>query len=266
MIGAIIGDIVGSIYEFDNRKTKEFPLFQSQCFFTDDSAMTIAVGMALLASEKDAKKLFNETVRWMRAIGKAYPNAGYGGMFRRWLNHPDPKPYGSLGNGAGMRVSACGIVASKLEEAEDLAYIVTSTTHNHDESYVAAQATAAAVFMARQGSKKEAIKKYIRQKYYELDFTLDQIRPTYDFNERAAGTTPQALQAFFESNSFEDAIRNAISIGGDSDTIAAITGAIAAEYYGVPKAIETKAKGFLTNDLIKMVDLFEKAYPPKVAE
>lgn len=245
MLGAIIGDIVGSIYEFRNIRTKDFPLFSSRCFFTDDSVMTFAIFLAIKNSKSDHSDLEEKSVYYMQKLGKTYPNRGYGERFALWLANPNPKPYGSFGNGAAMRVSAAGFLASSLEEAKLLANKVTKVTHNHPEGLKGAEATAVAIYMARCKKSIDEIKKYICDNYYELGFTLDQIRPSYFFNETCQGTVPQALEAFFESTSFEDAIRNAISIGGDSDTLAAITGAIAEAYYGIPDDIKNKAMSYL---------------------
>jgi len=232
MIGALFGDIVGSIYEWDNIKTKDFELYQKEMFFTDDSVMTLAIAKALMDYKKTGKDLSALTIGYMRNIGIRYPDAGYGGRFMMWLLQPNPQPYNSWGNGSAMRVSACGWVANSVEEAKELSRAVTAVTHNHPEGIKGAEATAVAIYMARQHSSKEEIKKEM-QKYYPLQETLEEIRPDYQFNESCQGTVPQAIQAFLEAESFEDAIRNAISLGGDSDTLAAITGSIAEAYFGV---------------------------------
>lgn len=230
MYGAIIGDIVGSKYEFNNIKTKEFPFVSKGCEFTDDSIMTIAVGRALLKSQEENVPFNQILVEEMQQLGRKYPSS-YGGMFAHWLRAKNPKPYNSFGNGSAMRVSPCGLIAVTLEEALELAKASSEVTHNHPEGIKGAQATAAAIFLARTGKNKEEIRGYIQSHYYNLMQTLDQIRPTYFFNETCQQTVPQAIIAFLESTSYEDAIRNAISIGGDSDTVAAISGAIAWAYY-----------------------------------
>lgn len=260
MWGAIIGDIVGSIYEFDNIRTKEFKLFSSDCFFTDDTVMTVAVAKSLLDSDGDYDAFARNTVDNLRIFGRKYPNAGYGGRFRVWLNEGYTYPYNSFGNGSAMRVSACGFAARTLEEAVQLAYNSAYCTHNHFEGIRGACAAAVAIFLARNGKSKEEIKEYICKYYYEIDFTLDEIRDTYSFNETCQETVPQALEAFFESDDFEDAIRNAISIGGDSDTLAAITGGVAQAYYGIPDEIIAQARTYLDDFLLETVDRFNEKY------
>lgn len=230
MIGAIIGDIVGSRFEWDNHRSKEFELFTEDCFATDDSIMTLAIGKALMESKNDWNDLGEQAVRCMQEVGRPYPHCGYGGRFWDWMYSDHPKPYNSFGNGAAMRVSACGFIAKSLEEAKKLSKAVTEVTHNHPEGLKGAEATVVAIYMARTGCSIEAIRDVIDREYYTMNFTLDEIRDTYAFNETCQDTVPQALEAFFESTSFEDAIRNAISVGGDSDTLAAITGGIAEAY------------------------------------
>ncbi|MBQ9268953.1 MAG: ADP-ribosylglycohydrolase family protein [Oscillospiraceae bacterium] len=234
MYGAIIGDTIGSVYEFDNVKTKDFPLFSEYSSFTDDSVMTVAVAAALLRWKKDGADLHSAMVEEMQGFGRLYPHpkGAYGGRFSQWLRSDDPRPYNSLGNGSAMRVSPCGLMAESLAEALELAAISAEVTHNHPEGIKGAQATAAAIYLARTGSSIPEIRAYISDNFYPLDRTLDEIRPDYSFDETCQGTVPEAITAFLESGSFEDAIRNAISLGGDSDTIGAITGAIAWAYYG----------------------------------
>lgn len=245
VLGAIIGDIVGSVYEFNEIKTKDSPLFSEHCCPTDDSIMTLAIASALVECEKDYSKLADETIKQMQRWGMRYPKAGYGSMFSDWLRTNDPQPYNSFGNGSAMRVSPVAYVAKSIEEVKELSRIVTSVTHNHPEGIKGAEATAVATYMALHGSKKEEIFTVIDNEYYPMNFTLDEIRADYEFNETCQETVPQALKAFFEATDFEDAIRNAVSIGGDSDTIAAITGAVAGAYYGVPLHIEHKALKYL---------------------
>ena len=260
MIGAIIGDIVGSRFEWDNIKTKEFDFFTPDCFFTDDSVMTLAVAQAILNCGGDLDALERETVACMRELGRRYPNAGYGGRFAMWLISINPKPYHSYGNGSAMRVSPCGFAAKTMEEAIALADAVTKVTHNHPEGMKGAEATAAAIFLARSGASMQEIRAHIEQNYYKIDFTLDEIRPTYTFDVSCQGSVPQALEAFFESTDFEDAIRNAISIGGDSDTIAAITGGIAEAYYGVPEHIREQALQYLDDRQKEILIAFEAKF------
>ncbi|MCL2806150.1 MAG: ADP-ribosylglycohydrolase family protein [Treponema sp.] len=263
MLGSIIGDIIGSRFEFNNHRSKDFELFDNDCFVTDDSIMTLAVAEAILACEGDWKKLDKNAVKYMRSIGKKYPGCGYGSMFGKWIFSNDPKPYNSFGNGAAMRVSPCGFIAQTEKEAKMLSQKVTEVTHNHPEGIKGAEAVVIAVFMARNGASKNEIKERIENDYYKLDFTLgtsteplcgegsplDSIRKNYKFDETCQNTVPQAIQAFLESDAFEDAIRNAISIGGDSDTIACITGGIAEAFYGIPVDIKSKAQIFLNSEL-----------------
>jgi ADP-ribosylglycohydrolase len=231
MYGAIIGDIVGSKYEFNNIKTKEFPFISEGCEFTDDTVMTVAVARALLHSREEKLPFKPNLIKEMQKLGRQYPYAGYGGMFSSWLHSDNPRPYNSFGNGSAMRVSPCGLIAVSLEEAISLARASAEVTHNHPEGIKGAEATAAAIFLAKSGRRKEEIGSYICDHYYNLSQTLDEIRPTYRFNETCQNTVPQAIIAFLESTGYEDAIRNAVSLGGDSDTLAAITGGIAWSYY-----------------------------------
>lgn len=269
MIGAIIGDIVGSRFEFNNHRSKAFELFTDKCFVTDDTIMTLAVAKALLKTDKAYIKgqkimghittrldeeyldrLSENTVVAMQAIGRNYPNCGYGGRFGQWMFSENPQPYGSYGNGAAMRISPVGVIAESVDEVKLLSRAVTSVSHNHVEGLKGAEATAMAIFLARTGHSKDQIREYILENYYEIDFSLDEIRDSYQFNETCQGTVPQAIQAFLEADSFEDAIRNAISIGGDSDTLAAITGSIAEAYYGVPDELVEKTLGYLDDELM----------------
>ena len=274
MLGAIVGDIVGSRFEFDHHRSKDFALFAKRCRFTDDSVMTRAVAKAVMeaaGSKPPGAQGYGDafygamsalTVQYMREIGQKYPDCGYGGMFRRWMFSADPKPYGSYGNGAAMRVSAAGFAATGEGEAERLAETVTEVTHNHGEGIKGAQATAAAIVLARQGALKSGIRERISARYYPLDFRVDDIRGAYRFDETCQGTVPQAIACFLESSSFEDAIRTAVSLGGDSDTLAAITGAIAEAYYGVPEDIREKALGYLDGELRAVYDAWERFAPP----
>lgn len=264
MIGALIGDIVGSIYEWHNHRSKDFEFFSPRCFFTDDSVMSLAVCKALMESRSDFSDLGEQAVRWMQKIGRPYPNCGYGGSFYRWMYSDHPKPYNSYGNGAAMRVSGCGYAAASLEQVKQLSKAVTEISHSHPESLKGAEATAVAVFMARNGKSLKEIEACIKEDYYPIDFSLDSIRKTYTFNETCQDTVPQAMQAFFESTDFEDAIRNAISVGGDSDTLAAITGSVAGAYYGVPAGIREIAVFYLDPRLGKILLEFEHRFGAKV--
>lgn len=261
MIGAIVGDIVGEIYEFDNIKTKDFPLFGHYNSFTDDTVMSVCVAKALLLWNRTGtlEDFKNLLIDIMHEIGNQYPDCGYGGTFSDWIYERKREPYNSWGNGSAMRVSPCGFFANSLEEAQALAKASAEVTHNHPEGIKGAVATASAIYLARQGRTKEEIKTYIQENYYPMDFTLAEIRPTYEFDVSCQGSVPQALECFFESADFEDAIRNCISIGGDSDTIAAICGGIAEAYYGIPENIQNTALSYLDNNLLDIVTAFEQA-------
>ncbi|MCD8108221.1 MAG: ADP-ribosylglycohydrolase family protein [Oscillospiraceae bacterium] len=261
MLGPIIGDIVGSIYEFNNIRTKSFPLFSSDCFFTDDTVMTIAVAEAVMNGGKS-----DDFIDAMKKYGRMYPHSGYGGKFRIWLLTDSRKPYGSFGNGSAMRVAPCGWMPT-LEDCRRLARISAEVTHNHPEGVKGALATADAIFICRQtinngGSPEECrslVKEHVEKEYgYNLSRTCDQIRPTYEFNETCQETVPQAIVAFLDSTDFEDAIRNAISLGGDSDTLAAITGSVAEAAYGIPEWISEKALSYLDERLIGVLERWKR--------
>jgi type I restriction enzyme M protein len=260
MIGAIIGDIVGSRFEWNNIKTKDFEFLTLACEVTDDSVMTLAVAKAILEANGNYDNLGSLTVKNMREVGRPYPDCGYGGMFRQWMYSDTMGPYNSFGNGAAMRVSPCGFAAATLEEAKLLSRKVTEITHNHPEGLKGAEAAAVCIFLARTGSNILEIRDYVNTNYYPMNFTLDGIRDSYEFNETCQDTVPQAIMAFLESTSFEDAIRNAISIGGDSDTLAAITGGIAEAYYGVPAMMRKHALTFLDERLLGILAGFEGVY------
>ena len=260
MYGAIIGDIVGSIYEFDNIKTKEFPLFSHNCYFTDDTVMSVAVAAALMYGDTSDLEFFKQgLIALMHQIGNQYARCGYGDKFGIWITAKMKEPYNSYGNGSAMRVSPVIWYANSLQQAEMLAKATAEVTHNHPEGIKGAVVTAGAGWLAKNGATKEEITSYISQSY-DINFTLDEIRPTYEFNETCQGSVPQAMVAFVESNSFEDAIRNAISIGGDSDTIAAITGSVAEAYYGVDNELKQRASTYLDDTLIGIVNQFEEWY------
>lgn len=256
MLGAIIGDYVGSRFEWNNIKIKEFELFHNNCQLTDDSIMTIAVADALLNVQFDYKKLSSEAVRAMQFWGRKYPNRGYGTHFEMWIGSSNPEPYNSYGNGSAMRVSPCGWIGNDIETVKKLSRLVTEVSHNHPEGIKGAEATAVSIFLARTGYSLDEIRDYVMDNYYNVDFRLDDIRKTYFFDVSCQGSVPQALAAFFESYNFEDAIRNAISIGGDSDTIAAITGAVAEAYYGIPPFIKKRIKLFLDEEQLSVVNRF----------
>ena len=269
MLGAILGDIVGSPYEFDhnNYKHKDFPLLSEKAHFTDDTVMTIAVARGLIAGQGDPQKTFGETQHEMRYWGEKYPHAGYGGMFRRWLRAENPKPYGSFGNGSAMRVSAVGWLFDTLDKTLEMAKVTAEVTHNHPEGIKGAQAAAAAIFLARAGHSKLEIKQYVEQTFgYDLSRTCDEIRPHYHHVETCQETVPEAIIAFLESVSFEDALRNAVSLGGDSDTLACIAGGIAEAFYGVPQELREETLKRLPEDIREAYELFrENALDKKVS-
>jgi len=254
MLGAIAGDIIGSVYEWNNIKSKEFDLFSPEAFFTDDSILTVALAEAIL---NDAD--YGQT---MKKYYERYPDAGYGGSFHEWAKGQDTKPYNSWGNGSAMRTSPVGYAFENLEEVLSKAKHFASFTHNHPEGIKGAQATAAAIFLARKEASKEMIRLYITQQFkYDLTRTIDEIRPNYEFDVSCQGSVPQAITAFIESENYEDAIRNAISIGGDSDTLACITGGIAEAFYGkLPKDIAETAMNILDENLRETVVRFQEKY------
>ena len=261
ILGAIVGDIVGSVHEFIATKTTQFELFVEDSRFTDDTIMTIAVAEWLATEQQPVSNCLLPS--FMRKWGRQYRYAGWGRMFRVWLFSPfeaDHKPYNSFGNGSGMRVSACGFFAKSLDEALELAKLSAEVSHNHPEGIKGAQAIAAAIFLARQQMHKDKIRAYIEQTFgYNLHRTCDEIRPDYKFDETCQGSCPEAIIAFLDSHDFESAIRLAISLGGDSDTIGAMTGGIAAAYYGIPDKIARKALDYLPADMVEVVAKFEKA-------
>ena len=252
MIGAIAGDVIGSVHEFVATKTKVFPLIDPRCFFTDDTVLTIALADALLHELDYAVTL--------KLYYRRYPDAGYGGAFHDWAMSDSWAPYNSWGNGAAMRVSPAAYVAESLDEAMALAERSAAVTHNHPEGVRGAQATTAAIFMARAGHDKSEIKRFIEVSFgYDLQPTVDEIRPTYVFNESCQETVPQAITAFLEAADFEDAIRNAVSLGGDADTLACIAGSIAEPYFGgVPADIRESVLLRLDDELLAVVTAFEQ--------
>lgn len=263
MIGAIIGDVVGSRFEWRNCKSKDFELFDERCRPTDDSVMSLAVAKAILECNGIYDELSQLATSCMQELGRAYPNAGYGGSFRRWLQEDEPRPYNSYGNGAGMRVGPCGFAAESLAEAKVLSAAVTRVSHNHPQGMKGAEAIATSIWLARNGKDKVAIRKYVCDNYYDLGFSIDELRPRYRFDVSCQGSVPVAIQAFLESSDFEDAIRTAISVGGDSDTIAAMTGSVAEAYYGVPQALVRSVSGYLDARQTEILRHFEKCFPSK---
>lgn len=264
MLGAILGDIVGSRWEFNSIKTKDFPFLSEHNFITDDSMMTLAIAKSFLECESDYSNLSELVVKNMQYIGRKYPNGGYGGRFNVWLYEDNPQPYNSFGNGSAMRVSPCGIVGKSIEEVKDLSKKVTEVTHNHPEGIKGAEATAVAIFLARNGKSQLEIKDYINEKYYPMNFTIDGIRDEYRFNEICQDTVPQAIMSFVEAKDFEDCIRNAVSLGGDADTLAAIAGSIAEYHFGIPEDLRNKAYKYLPDDLLRILNAFESKYGFKI--
>ena len=254
MLGAIVGDIVGSVYEFHNTKSMNFELFTPWSRFTDDSVMTLAVAKWLV---EDETHTIHYLIYCMQELGNRYPNAGYGGNFRTWLREDNPQPYNSWGNGAGMRVSPVGLYAKTLDEALALAALTASVSHNHPEGVKGAQAIAACVFLCKEGKSKAEIKEYIEKTFdYNLNRSIAEIRPRYEFDVSCQGSVPEAIIAFLDGNSFEEVIRLAISLGGDSDTIGAMAGAIAACMYPIPDEIVNRCNTILTEDLKEIKDKF----------
>ena len=261
MLGAIIGDIVGSPYEFDdyNIKTTDFPLFSKESEITDDTVMTLAVAQGLMNGKKDTQKTYNEITKCMQKLGNEYHYMSYGYNFQSWLCSDNPKPYNSYGNGSAMRVSSVAWFFDNLDDVEKFAEISALPTHNHPEGIKGAQAVASAIFLARSGKTKNKIKDYIIKKYgYDLSKTCDEIRSTYHHVESCQETVPQAITAFLEGNDFEEVIRLAVSLGGDSDTLTAIAGSIAEAYYPIPEDIKKIALKFLDDDLIKIYNQFQE--------
>jgi ADP-ribosylglycohydrolase len=257
IIGAIIGDIVGSRFEFNNYRSTDFQFFNDKCFFTDDTVMTIAVADWV----KNKHQTDRHLALYLREWGRKYPNRGYGGMFLRWLLSKElSSPYNSFGNGSAMRVSPCGFYAQTLDEALLLAKQSAEVTHNHPEGIKGAQSVAAAIYLAKTSNTKDIIKEYIEQNFgYDLSRTCDEIRRVYKFNETCQETCPEAIIAFLESHDYESAIRLGISLGGDSDTIGAITGGIAAAYYSVPDSIIEDVKRFIPYEFIDIIEKFENS-------
>lgn len=276
VMGAIIGDISGSRFEFNPIKKKEFELlikgehyldkkqsfyeYSTTCHFTDDTVMTIAITNALLEANENYENLKELAIKNMKIFGHKYPLAGYGSKFNTWLRLPITEPYNSFGNGSAMRISAVPYFAKSLDEVKELSKKVTEVTHNHPEGIKGAEATAVCIWLASQGYDKEYIKKYVEDNYYKLDFDYDDLVKTYTHVESCQESVPQSLFAFFISNSYEDTIRTAISMGGDADTMACIAGGIAAAYYGVPEEIENKGKEFLPEEFMYVLEKLKEKY------
>lgn len=260
MLGAIFGDIVGSVYEFNNTKRVDFPLLTKWSRPTDDSVMTLAVARGLMnAWEKSDEEIKSELIRSMQALGRRYPNAGYGGTFAKWLLKKNPRPYNSYGNGSGMRVSSVGWMCRSLEETLHIARLTAEVSHDHPEGIKGAQAIASCVFLAKSGLSKEEICIYAADTFnYNMNRTLDEIRPKYHFDVSCQGSVPEAIIAFRESSNYEDAVRKAVSLGGDSDTIACMAGAIAEAYYGMPEDFKQAALQFLGPECREIAEQFQR--------
>ena len=250
MFGAIIGDVVGSPYEFDSHKKKNFPLFGEESRLTDDSILTICVGSACaeadITDEDGFKKVLIEK---MHEIARRYPDAGYGGLFYAWLFDDYGKPYNGFTNGSAMRVSPCAWACDTLEDVCRLAKWSAEITHSHPDGVKGAVAVASAIFLARTGSSKEEIREYIEDNFYSLNFTLDEIRPGYSHDMTCEGSVPQALACFLEAEDFEDALRNAVSLGGDGDTLSAIAGSVAEAYFGIPDELKDEVLNLMDDFL-----------------
>jgi len=263
MYGAILGDIIGSPYEFDRgSKTKNFPLFSETSEFTDDTVMALAVAEALMdiTPQSTDEQIRQRITFLMRFHGRRYPHAGYGVRFSRWLHSYHPKPYGSFGNGSAMRVAAAGWLFDDLETVLRMARLSSEVTHDHPEGIKGAQATAAAMFLARRGESKAAIRSYITKTFgYDLSRSCDEIRPTYHHVESCQETVPEAVTAFLEGCDFEDVIRTAVSLGGDCDTLTCIAGSIAEAFYGVPEELKQQCRSRLTPDLLAVLQRFDEA-------
>ena len=260
MYGAILGDIIGSPYEFDRgNKSKDFPLFSRDSCFTDDTVMTVAVAEALLENAEQSDYIISDAIiQSMQKWGKKYPYAGYGVRFRQWLQASNPAPYGSYGNGSAMRVSSAGWLYTTIEETRRIARMTAYVTHNHPEGIKGAEATASAIFLARTGYSKDKIKEYIVREFeYDLSRTCEEIRPTYRHIESCQKTVPEAITAFLEGHNFEDVIRTAVSLGGDCDTLACIAGSIAEAFYGLSDRFILECRIRLPEDMVEVLAQFD---------
>lgn len=275
MYGAILGDIIGSVYEWHNVKTKEFPLFAKHSRFTDDSVMSLAVADGFMAAFADERcsvngpedvndsnmdEVADHIAQSMKLLGRKYPGAGYGGRFKSWIAY-GTEPYNSWGNGSAMRTSSAAWIFNDIDTVRRMAALQAAVTHNHPEGMKGAEAVSSAIFLARTGSSKDVIKEYVTKEFgYDLNRTCDEIRPGYEFDVSCQGSVPEAIIAFLDGEDFEDVVRTAVSLGGDSDTIAAMAGSIAEAYYGVPEELKAKCKDFLTKTLFDILERFTEAY------
>ena len=262
MYGAILGDIIGSPFEFDRgKKTKDFPLFCDSSEFTDDTVMTIAVCEALMKAGKNADLdvIRREVIDSMQAWGKRYPHAGYGTRFMYWLECEHPLPYNSYGNGSAMRVSAVGWLYDSLERTREVARATADVTHNHPEGIKGAESVASVIYLARTGTSKEEIIEYVENEFqYDLSRTVDEIRLGYHHVESCQQTVPEAIISFVEGYDFEDVVRTAVSLGGDCDTLTDIAAAMAEAMYGVPGELQKEVQNRIPNEMKKVLEQFEK--------
>ena len=257
IIGAISGDVIGSVYENRPIKTKDFDLFSYYSQFTDDTVMTLAIAK-WLCEDKNSKDVLIKNLKY---FGNRYPNAGYGPRFYDWLNQESPEPYGSWANGSAMRVSPCAWVAGSLDEAQELARTSAIVTHNHPDGVIGALATSDAIYLARIGASKDEIREHVELRYdYDLSLSLDEIRPTYEFDISCKGSVPESIICFLEADDFEDTVRNAVSLGGDADTQAAIAGSIASAYWDVPEDIYDETVDCLDHFLLETLMDFEEKF------
>lgn len=257
IIGTICGDIIGSTREHYSIKTKDFRLYEENSIFTDDTVMTLAVASWLIKDKSSKEVLISEVKRF----GLRYPHSGYGGMFRRWLRDESSEAYGSWANGSAMRVSPTAWVAESLEESQKLAELSAVITHNHPEGIKGALATNDAIYLARNGFSKDEIREHVETNYdYNLDYTVDEIRPYYEFDVSCAGSVPESIVCFLDAEDYEDTIRNAVSLGGDADTQAAIAGSIASAYWDVPKEIAAEGLSRLDSNLLEVFIDFREKY------
>ena len=245
ILGAIIGDVVGSRFEWENMRSKDFELFDFDCKFTDDSVMTCAIADSFVSGRFESK----DVAKSMRSWYHKHPNRGYGGYFRKWCNNENAGPYNSWGNGSAMRTSSVAYFANTLEECVELATRCASVTHNHPEGIKGAVAISVVIWMAKHGKTKDEIREYIEKNYYSLDYDYEELVLNNNFNESCEKTAPVCIYCFLIGNDFEDCIRTAISIGGDTDTIGCIVGSMAEAYYGIPDEIKSKVLKYISRDM-----------------
>jgi len=261
MLGAILGDIIGSRFEFDiGGKTKEFELFHEDCEFTDDTVITVAVfdGLNNAGINADEETIKTEVIKAMKKWGRLYPRAGYGGMFYQWLRLKNTAPYNSYGNGSAMRVSSVGWLYDSLAKTRAVARLTAEVTHNHPEGIKGAECTASVIYLAREGKTKFDIRDYVTKEFgYDVSESLDSMRKRHKHDETCQDSLPKALVSFFEGNSYEDVVRNAVSLGGDTDTLAAIAGSMAEAMYGIPSEIKEQGMVFLTEKIKERINMFE---------